>query len=84
MQQIEPQASRAETVTAALLYLMTHYACTRCPRLAVCIARHLQCLSAHPDAAPVVREICTSLERTWVSRSEPPPRRNVHRVHDLH
>lgn len=78
MQQIEPQASRAETVTAALLYLMTHYARTGCPRLAVCIARHMQYLSAHPDAAPVVREICISLERTWVSRAGPPPRANVH------
>jgi hypothetical protein len=31
--------SRAETITAALLYLMTHYARTGCPRLAVYVSR---------------------------------------------
>ena len=57
--------SRAETVAAALLYLMTHYARTGCPRLALCISRHMQCLSLHPDAAPVVRDICASLHGAW-------------------
>ena len=61
----DPYESRAETVTAALLYLMTHYCRTGCPRLAVCIARHMQCLALHPDAAPVVRDICASLHGAW-------------------
>ncbi|HWA39697.1 MAG TPA: hypothetical protein VG873_17720 [Burkholderiales bacterium] len=66
----DPEASRAETVTAALLYLMTHYARTGCPRLAVCISRHMQCLAAHPDAAPVVRNICASLHGPWAHAAE--------------
>lgn len=63
--QPEPETSRAETVTAALLYLMTHYARTGCPRLAMCVSRHMQCLAAHPDVAPVVRDICASLHGAW-------------------
>jgi hypothetical protein len=61
----EPEATRAETVTAALLYLMTHYARTGCPRLALCVSRHMQCLALHPDAPPVVRDICASLHGAW-------------------
>ena len=61
----DPDLSRVETITAALLYLMTHYSRTGCPRLAVCVARHIQCLAMHPDAAPVVRDICASLHGTW-------------------
>jgi hypothetical protein len=60
-----PDASRTETVVAALIYLMTHYARTGCPRLALCVSRHMQCLAAHPDAAPVVRDICASLHGAW-------------------
>ena len=61
----ESDASRAETLTAALLYLMTHYARTGCPRLAECVSRHMQCLALHPDAAPVVRDICAGLHGAW-------------------
>ena len=61
----DPDASRAETVTAALLYLMTHYARTGCPRLALCVSRHMQCLASHPDASPLVRDICASLHGAW-------------------
>ena len=61
----DPEASRAETITAALLYLMTHYARTGCPRLAMSVSRHMQCLALHPDATPVVREICASLHGAW-------------------
>ena len=65
MRNPEPEATRVETVTAALLYLMTHYARTGCPRLALCVSRHMQCLALHPDAAPVVRDICASLHGAW-------------------
>jgi hypothetical protein len=61
----ETEETRAETVTAALLYLMTHYARTGCPRLAICVSRHMQILAAHPDAPSVVREICASLHGAW-------------------
>jgi hypothetical protein len=59
------EESRVETITAALLYLMTHYARTGCPGLAVCVSRHMQCLAVHPDAAPVLRDICASLHGAW-------------------
>jgi hypothetical protein len=60
-----PETTRAETITAALIYLMTHYVRTGCPRLALCVSRHMQCLALHPDAAPVVRDICASLQGAW-------------------
>jgi hypothetical protein len=71
MQNPNPGDSRVETVTAALLYLMTHYARTGCPRLALCVSRHMQCLALHPDAAPVVRDICASLHGAWQAAAEP-------------
>lgn len=61
----DPNASRADTITAALVYLMSHYARTGCPRVAACISRHMQCLATHPDAAPVLRDICASLHGSW-------------------
>ena len=65
MNDTDSDAVRADLVTAALLYLMTHYARTGCPRLAVCIWRHMQCLACHPDAPPVVRDICASMHGAW-------------------
>lgn len=44
---------------------MTHYARTGCPRLAICIARHMQCLALHPEASPVLRDTCASLHGAW-------------------
>jgi hypothetical protein len=61
----EPEGSRAEVMTAALIYLMTHYARTGCPRLALCVSRHMQCLAVHPDAPHVVRDICAGLHGAW-------------------
>jgi len=56
---------RAEILVAALLYLMTQYARTGCPRLAVCVSRHLQCLALHPEAGAVVRDTCAALHGAW-------------------
>lgn len=67
MRKPDPDASGADTVTAALLYLMTHYARTGCPQLALCVSRHIQCLAAHPEATPVVRGICASIQGHWQS-----------------
>jgi hypothetical protein len=61
----DPEATRVETLTASLVYLMTHYARTGCPRLAVCVSRHMQALALHPDAAPVLRDICAALHGAW-------------------
>lgn len=65
MKQPDPEATRAETLTASLIYLMAHYARTGCPRLAVCVSRHMQALALHPDAAPVLRDVCAALHGTW-------------------
>ncbi|MGQ0510832.1 MAG: hypothetical protein ACT4P9_09475 [Betaproteobacteria bacterium] len=61
----DPEASRADTVAAALIYLMTHYARSGCPRLALCVSRHMQCLATHPDTPPVVRDVCAALHGAW-------------------
>lgn len=67
----DSEHSRVETVAAALIYLMTHYARTGCPRLAVCVSRHMQCLALHPDAPPVLRDVCASLHGTWTLAAAP-------------
>ena len=67
----EPDETRVETVTAALIYLMTHYARTGCPRLALCVSRHMQCLASHPEAPDVLRDICASLHGAWSSAAAP-------------
>lgn len=72
-----PEETRVETITAALVYLLSHYAQTGCPRLAVCVARHMQCLALHPDAAPVLRDVCASLQGPW-SEAASRPDRPVH------
>ena len=59
------QTSKPETILAALLYLMTHYQRTGCPWLADCVSRHMACLAVHPEAAPVLREICAGLRSAW-------------------
>jgi len=63
----QPDEDRAESITAALVYLMTHYMRTGCPRLALCVSRHMQALALHPDAAPVLREICAGLHGVWAN-----------------
>jgi hypothetical protein len=65
METKDEEPERAETLVAALIYLMTHYARTGCPRLAVCVSRHMQCLAVHPEAPKVVRDICAGLHGTW-------------------
>jgi hypothetical protein len=62
----DPNAGPVDTIVAALIYLMTHHARSRCPRLALGIARHMQALAAHPEAAAVVRELCAGLQASWV------------------
>ena len=80
MQANDPEDSRAETITAALLYLMTHYARSGCPRLAFCISRHMQCLALHGEVPSVVRDVCASLHGAWAAAAEAHarPRDTVH------
>jgi len=68
----EPEESRFETIAAATIYLMSHYARTGCPRLALCISRHLQCLALHGEAPAVLRDICAGLHGSWQELAEPP------------
>lgn len=70
MQSQDEEPDRPETVVAALIYLMTHYARTGCPRLAVCVSRHMQCLAIHPEAPKVVRDICASLQGPWAEAAD--------------
>ena len=65
-------ASKPETILAALVYLMTHYQRTGCPRLAECVSRHMACLAVHPEASPVVREICAGLRPAWEEAARQP------------
>ena len=74
MNELDPEASRAETIAAALLYLMTHYARTGCPRLAVCVSRHMQCLALHPDVPRVLRDMCASRHGGWTQGAHPQER----------
>ena len=67
MSDAELEESRAETVTAALIFLMAHYVRTGCPRLAICVSRHMQCLALHQEAPPVVRDVCAALHGPWTS-----------------
>ena len=71
MSALNPEEARVETVTAALIYMMSHYARTGGPPLAVCVARHMQCLALHPDAPQVVRDICASLHGGWADAATP-------------
>jgi hypothetical protein len=74
-----PPQGRVEIVLGALLYLMTAYRRTPCPRIAGAVARHLDCLAAHPDAEPAIRDLCTEMRAEW-ERALPsrPARETLH------
>ena len=75
----EPQLGRAETVLGAVLYLMTAYRRTQCPRIAACVAAHLECLAAHPQVDATIRDLCAGMCDEWRSAAQPPRlRRDVH------
>jgi len=65
-----PAPSRVETIIAATFYLMNAYQRTRCPRLARCIAAHLDCISRHPDADPTIRAVCNGMFDDWRAVAE--------------
>lgn len=65
MRNPDPEDARVEVIAAAAIYLMTHYSRTGCPRLAMCVSRHLQYLASHPDAPPVLRDMCAALHGSW-------------------
>jgi hypothetical protein len=74
----DPGLSRLETVLSAVLYLMTAYHRTRCPRIAACVAAHLDCLAAHPQADPTIREVCAGMREEWRGAAGDRAHRNLH------
>jgi len=71
--------SRVETIIAATFFLMNAYQRTRCPRLARCIAAHLECLTRHPDADPTIRAVCDGMSEEWRAAAETAqPSQNLH------
>jgi hypothetical protein len=54
-----------ETVSNALLYLMTAYQRTQCPCVAAAIVRHLEYLAALPGTTEPLRVLCTRLQFDW-------------------
>lgn len=80
MNKDNPHAGRPQALIAAALYLMTHYVRTGCPRLALCISRHLQCIAVHPEADPVVRDICAATHAAWAETAgaNSPPSSGAH------
>jgi hypothetical protein len=76
----DPDQGRPETVLGAVLYLMTAYHRSRCPRIAACIAAHLDCLAAHPHADRIIREVCAGMRDEWygAARAAGPLGHSVH------
>jgi hypothetical protein len=79
MKSADPASPHLQTLVAALLYLMSRHARSGCPRLAACISEHLHRISLHPDAAPLVREVCAGLRGTWAT--EPTGHSQERRLH---
>lgn len=77
---IDSRVSRLQTVPGAVLYLMTAYYRTGCPRIAACVAAHLDCLAVHPDADSTIRDVCAGMRAEWRSAAAAAPhdRRTVH------
>ena len=57
--------SRPAVVIAGLLYLIAAHQRKPCPCLARCIVRHLECLTHHEGADPVIRQICYAIRDAW-------------------
>ena len=72
------QPSCVETVLAALLYLMTAYQRTRCPRIAACVAAHLDCVADHPGADAAIRAVCAGTRREWWGTARATPQQQIH------
>lgn len=70
--QTETPVSRYETVVAALIYLMSCHRRSGCPKLALYVSRHMTAIALHPDAPPVVRDVCAALRESWEGASTQP------------
>lgn len=65
--------TRPELLVASLVTLMDSYCRCACPcgaaQLAGCVARHLDCIAAHPAADPVLRDTVRLLQAEWATRA---------------
>lgn len=65
----DPAVSRVDTLTSALLYLMSSYHRAPCPRIALMVLRHMEAISGHDRAPPVLRQMCQGLCGDWAGRA---------------
>ena len=68
MKSLDTEPACGETILASLIFLLTHYAWSGGPQLAMYVTRHIECVCVHPDIAPVVRNVCASLHAEWAER----------------
>ncbi|MFZ5557334.1 MAG: hypothetical protein ACOZDY_11545 [Pseudomonadota bacterium] len=68
---IDPTTSRVETLTSALLYLMSCYHRTPCPRIALMVLRHMEAIRGHAEAPSVLRQMCAGLCGEWAAHACP-------------
>jgi len=59
------ERDRPAIIIGSLLYLMSAHRRTPCPYLALCVARHLECLTRHPDVDCVIRQMCDAVRKEW-------------------
>lgn len=74
-----PQQGRPEIIIGSLLFLMSAHRRTPCPCVAICVARHLECLTHHPEVDCVIRQMCDAVRKEWelaagiAAPKNPPP-----------
>jgi len=59
------EQGRPEIIIGSLLFLMSAHRRTPCPCVALCVARHLECLTCHPEVDCVIRQICDAVRKEW-------------------
>lgn len=77
--------SRPAVIIAGLLYLIAAHQRAPCPCLAGCIVRHLECLTRHEAADPVIRQICHAIRDAWAPATatarDAPSKGSRYRIH---
>ncbi len=72
---LRPDAPRSEVILGAVLFLMSAYPLTQCPRIAAAIERHLECLAGRAELDAVLRDLCTAMRAEWFRRANGSPPR---------
>jgi hypothetical protein len=57
----------ADRHVAAVIYLMSCHARSRCPRLAAIVERHLALIGQNPESGEQVRNTCLRLAAAWAN-----------------